>query len=73
MVISKAEVEKIYPMLKYFAYSHLPHGLQEISKPICDIAYDMAMMIEGDRQQVQVGLQKLLEAKDCFVRAMVTL
>ena len=69
MTISKAEAEKIYPILKYFSYDHLPAHLQEISRSVSLLAYRMSMVIEGDKQQVEVGLQKLLEAKDCFVRA----
>lgn len=54
--------------IKYFAYAHLPAKLQEVSKPICDIAqvYE-AMLPEGPEKSA--GMRKLLEAKDCFVRA----
>ena len=54
-------------LLKYFGYSHLSPHLQEVSKPFCEIAVSMAEKLEGP--EVSAGLRKLLEAKDCFVRA----
>jgi len=56
------------PILKYFAYSHLPAKLQEISKPIGEmaVAFDTTL---PDGPEKSAGLRKLLEAKDCFVRA----
>lgn len=56
------------PILKYFQYSHLPSNLQEVSKPIAE----MAVAFDGtlpDGAEKSAGLRKLLEAKDCFVRA----
>jgi len=55
-------------ILEYFAYIHLPKHLQEISKSIGDIAYIMADRLP-DCAEKSAGLRKLLEAKDCFVRA----
>lgn len=54
-------------LLKFFAYEHLPPHLQEISKPLCDTARAMAEKLDGP--EATAGLRKLLEAKDCFVRA----
>jgi hypothetical protein len=54
-------------ILKYFEYDHLPPDLQAISAPFRDLAYDMAETMDG--AEVTAGLRKLLEAKDCFVRA----
>ena len=56
------------PILKYFAYEHLPQRLQSVSKPVCDIArqYDADL---PDCAEKTAGLRKLLEAKDCLVRA----
>ena len=55
-------------VLKFFEYEHLPEHLQEISKPLCDLAHEMAESLP-ENAEVTVGLRKLLEAKDCFVRA----
>jgi len=57
-----------YPILQFFNYDHLPKKLQVVSEPFCDLAEDMvANLPEGP--EVSAGLRKLLEAKDCFVRA----
>lgn len=54
--------------MKNFEYAHLPAHLQEISSPICALAEQMiAVLPEGE--ELEEGLRKLLEAKDCFVRA----
>ena len=56
-------------ILRYFAYGHLPDGaLRTTSKKFCQFAYDMA---EGlpEGPELTVCLRKLLEAKDCAVRA----
>lgn len=54
---------------RYFAFDHLPAGpLRDTSAACHDLA---AAMIAGlpDGPELTVGLRKLLEAKDCFVRA----
>lgn len=58
------------PILKYFECSHLPPKLQEISQPLCDTA-KLFDAILPDGPDKSAGLRKLLEAKDCFVRARV--
>ena len=58
----------VYDTLQYFKYEHLPEKLQVISKPFADLAIELANNLpEG--MEVVAGLRKLLEAKDCFVRA----
>ena len=57
-------------ILQHFDHDHLPPHLAEVSKPFCDLANDMASNLEGP--EVTAGLRKLLEAKDCFVRAANT-
>lgn len=56
------------PVMKYFAYEHLPTSLQEVSKPIGDLARKMDESLP-DGPEKSVGLRKLLEAKDALVRA----
>lgn len=55
-------------ILKYFAYEHLPAHLQAVSKPIGDLARQMDIELP-DCAEKSAGLRKLLEAKDCLVRA----
>lgn len=54
--------------IKFFEYAHLPEKLQEVSKPVGDLAKLMEEMLP-DGAEKSAGMRKLLEAKDCFVRA----
>lgn len=54
-------------LLRYFQYEHLPDKLQVVSKPFGDLARQCADTLEGP--ECTAGLRKLLEAKDCMVRA----
>lgn len=65
------EVRKNNPILKYFEYAHLKPGLAMISKPICHAAKEMDELLP-DGPEKSAGLRKLLEAKDCFVRAAIS-
>ena len=56
------------PIMKHFAYEHLPPKLQAVSKPIGDLARLMDEDLPDCREK-STGLRKLLEAKDCLVRA----
>lgn len=62
-------------ILKHFSHDHLPEDLQEVSKPACELAHQIAEHFDGGVNmthggpEVTAGLRKLLEAKDCFVRA----
>lgn len=58
----------IYDVLSYFKYEHLPPHLQEVSKPLAELANKFAIELPSGAE-VSAGLRKLLEAKDCFVRA----
>ncbi|HPO87437.1 MAG TPA: hypothetical protein PLN86_16465 [Candidatus Hydrogenedentes bacterium] len=57
-------------LLKFFSYDHLPAHLQVISKPICELAEKMDAELPESAEKT-TGLRKLLEAKDCFVRAQL--
>ncbi|WP_435583375.1 hypothetical protein [Amycolatopsis thermoflava] len=54
-------------LLKYFAWEHLPAHLQAVSRPFGELAELMASRLDGP--ELTAGLRKLLEAKDCCVRA----
>ena len=58
----------IAALLKFFSYAHLPQALQEVSKPLCEYATHLAYTLPQN-DELATGLRKLLEAKDCFVRA----
>jgi len=53
---------------RYFAYDHLPDGLRHVSGQCSLLAEDMIRGLP-DGPELTAGLRKLLEAKDCFVRA----
>jgi hypothetical protein len=55
-------------LLQFFDFDHLPPHLREISRPCCALANEMDMRLPEGAEK-QAGLRKLLEAKDCFVRA----
>jgi len=58
-------------IMKHFMYLHLNYTLQTVSKPICDVAWLMDESLP-DGPEKSAGLRKLLEAKDCLVRAAIT-
>lgn len=55
-------------LVKYFAYAHLPAHLKNVSRPFGELAVQMVAKLP-DGPELTAGLRKLLEAKDCFVRA----
>jgi hypothetical protein len=54
--------------IQYFDSSHLPPRLQEVVKPIAELAHLMEDTLP-DGAEKSAGMRKLLEAKDCFVRS----
>jgi hypothetical protein len=64
--------EKMYPILRYFAFDHLPGRLQVVSRPFHNLAHEMALDLPHC-PETSAGLRKLLEAKDCAVRAALEL
>lgn len=57
-------------MMRWFDYSHLPDDLQKVSQDINLLATDMDERLPECAEKT-AGLRKLLEAKDCFVRAAI--
>lgn len=55
---------------RYFEHAHLPDHLQAVSRPFGELADQMIGALP-DGPELTAGLRKLLEAKDCFVRAAV--
>lgn len=56
-------------LLRFFEFDHLPAHLQEVARPVHELAHAMAGRLEGP--QLSHGLHDLLRAKDSFVRAAV--
>jgi hypothetical protein len=59
----------IQDVAMWFHYDHLPPKLYDVSKKVHDLAEEMIDAIPDDAQ-LTIGLQHLLTAKDCFVRAI---
>lgn len=70
-------------VLQFFKYEHLPPHLQAVSKPFCDLAR-LVVAADGveltgqpvqfplpDNRERLKALDRLLEAKDAAVRALV--
>jgi len=55
-------------ILRFFHYAHLPPGLQARSAPFCALARTIIDSTPRNAERT-AGLRKLLEAKDCIVRA----
>jgi len=55
-------------MLQFFNYAHLPVTLQPISKEFCALAEWIVEKLPSNPERM-VALRKLLEAKDCAIRA----
>lgn len=57
-------------MLQFFECEHLRADLRPISRPFGALAIDLVRMLPRNPERT-VALRKLLEAKDCAVRAML--
>lgn len=57
-------------LMRFFAFAHLPAALQRVSQPFHDLA-EFIEINTPDGPEKSAGLRKLLEAKDCIVRAHV--
>lgn len=57
-------------LIQFFQYGHLPAPLQEVSRPFYDIAKRLDSTLP-DNAEKTTALRKLLESKDCAVRAML--
>jgi len=54
--------------LQFFKYEHLPEALQKVSQPFAVMAAHLAETLPRNPEST-VAMRKLLEAKDCAVRA----
>lgn len=64
--------QELHPLLKFFSYEHLPKKLQEVSRPFYILAAKLDSELPGSAEKT-VALRKLLESKDCAVRATLEL
>lgn len=59
-----------HELLRFFKYDHLPPHLQAVSKPFCELAEKLDEELPRNAETT-TALRKLLEAKDCAVRAIL--
>lgn len=57
-------------LLQFFAYDHLPAHLRAVSEPFHTLAHALALSLPANAEST-TALRKLLEAKDCAVRAVL--
>lgn len=57
-------------LLQFFKYDHLPAAMQEVSRPFGELAQCIVDTVPQNPERT-VSLRKLLEAKDCAVRAVI--
>lgn len=55
---------------KYFSYDHLPPHLQNVSRPLCEVARQIDDLVPAGPQK-DIAMQKILEAKDAVVRQVL--
>ena len=59
-------------LIRWFKYEHLDEDIQKYSKWVSELAWSMDAQLPESAEKT-TGLRKLLEAKDCFVRAAIEL
>lgn len=62
--------ESTRQVARWFEYGHLPPAAASGSELCADLATQMVELLP-DSPELTAGLRKLLEAKDCFVRAAI--
>ena len=58
-------------LLRWFDYDHLPPHFQAVSAPFHRLAHEVTVLLPDDDPELTTGLRKILEAKDCIVRAAI--
>lgn len=57
-------------LMQFFSYQHLPDNLQAVSKPFHEMAKELNKILPAN-PETTTAFRKLLEAKDCAVRAVL--
>jgi len=65
----KATIFENDPLYRWFTYEHLPANMQTVSKVFFDAAASLCDNVIITSTERDMALRKLLEAKDCAVRA----
>ena len=57
-------------LIQFFEYKHLPANLAQVSQPFAELAHYLKNELPHNAE-TETALRKLLEAKDCAVRAKI--
>lgn len=60
----------MHPLMQFFEYAHLPPHLQTVSMNFHNLAFTIDGMLPNNAEKT-TALRKLLESKDCAVRAVL--
>lgn len=75
MIMTETVWTNRHPSVRHFeplfSYSHLPEGKIRETSRLCHNMACVLLHELADSQELSAGLRKLLEAKDCFVRAAI--
>lgn len=63
-------MEEKEPMLQFFEFEHLPEHLKVVSSRFWDVACSLVATVPRNPERT-AALRKLLESKDCAVRAVL--
>lgn len=63
-------IQDFSEIMQFFTYEHLPAHLQTVSRPFCELAQKILEDLPCNPQRTQ-ALNRLLESKDCAVRAVL--
>lgn len=66
---AEKEKQNLYPTYKYLTYDHLTDAQLKNTSQTIALAAEMLLKGVPDGPEKAEGFRKLLEAKDCFVRA----
>ena len=67
---SEADLPAPEPLLQFFNWEHLPPHLAAVSQPFGELARGLVVSLPRNPERT-VALRKLLESKDCAVRALL--
>ena len=62
---------QVNSIARFFQYDHLPESSRSISKRFAELAEFVDTNTSDSNKEAAMALRKLLEAKDCAVRAFL--
>lgn len=69
--LGKEQNVMIESTIRYFSYSHLSEDLAKVARPFSILAQQIIILIPESRER-RKALDRLLESKDCAVRAVLS-